>query len=162
MKEVAQDPSRYFETVDLVESLVLHAELRGEQFVLVLGFAADAVAAWLGARRTIGFRDMRRLRFGGVADFSFRRKPERDWQTIDAHTPGSNSISELELKRAGSRFRLRVVLTMGGTVEFAFESLHETGRRIRADGRLPDGDWRYIDVESGEEVPFYYPFGDPP
>jgi len=164
MSEVQQDPGLYFEGRDLVEGLVLHAELRGTEFLFVFEYLGDEywIARKDGAKTRA--RDLRMLRFGEVAGFEFEPRSTllAGWKNIDKSTPGSVTITGIELQRTSGPRAILLVLGSHGIVRFSFETLHESGRRLRDEGRLPDGAWRYVDADTDEVVPFDHPFGDPP
>lgn len=178
------DPRRFFRECPLFESLLLRVMFNpdDERLVLVYDYAAEVVSAHFEAK-SLGkvpseppLRDFRRLEFLGVDDIRIirtrrnRKKPGKVttspdcWREIDQECQSGPSVTILraDCAQLDAGFRLTLFLSLPRwdfTSDFRFTIATLTGRLGKAD--RPSGPARYFDVESGDEIPFENPFGDP-
>lgn len=106
-------------------------------------------------------RDMRLLRCTGVVSFEHRSISRLfpAWRNYEAaREVGSLCVGDLAIKAAGERYMLELEAAPRGHLFLTFERLHVARRSIRSPGQRPDGEWEYVDAQTGAPVQFYDPF----
>lgn len=157
------DPRRYFAENDLVESLILLARFEAAEFTLVVDYAADVIDALMRGETAPEqpVRDMRLLRFSGVTSFEHRSVSRLfpEWRTYEsAKTIGSVCVGEVEFEATGKHYALTLRASPIGQLRMTFEQLFVARRLIQSPGQDPNGEWEYVDAQTGAPVQFYDPF----
>jgi hypothetical protein len=165
MSHTRVNPRKYFEENDLVESLILLARFDAAEFTLVVDYAADVIDALMRGESAPPMedivRDMRLLRFTGVVSFEHRSISRLfpEWRTYEAvKEVGALRVGDIEIKEAGELYVLDLEAAPLGQLCLTFEHLYAARRLIRSPGKRPDGEWEYVDAQTGTPVRFYDPF----
>jgi hypothetical protein len=150
-------PSEWFAERSLYESEVLSFCVSVDRAILVVDYI------WDYEIRPRGSRKFWLLEFIDV--LSFRQTETRAYGTFtgEYHVPGgSNAVPEVSFDEVfmlpDAGYKMTLCIMRLGCFEFDFTDLRVTKREARAARR--GDDWDYLDIETGESVDIWRPFGD--